>query len=238
MKKLILLTALTTSLTFTSFAYAKDTSNIALISPTTLAEQSTNGQITAKVSTMGFGVEYNHPINSVLSVGFGINKFSKSKSLTKSNIDYNGDIDFKSASIIANYHPWSNGFRLRAGAYYNNNKVNLTATSATGDLTVGGTTFTGADVKLNGKLSFKKFAPYVGIGYGSEPFGDNNLSFDLDIGVMRSPVRAELNGTCENAPIICAAFDPELENEQRALAKDTDGLDLYPVISLGLLYRF
>jgi hypothetical protein len=215
---------------------------IALIYPlTTLAEESTNGQITAKVSTMGLGVEYNHPINSVLSVGFGINKFSKSKLLTKSNIDYNGDIDFKSASIIANYHPWSNGFRLRAGAYYNNNKINLTANSSTGDLTIGGTAFTGADITLNGNLSFQKFAPYVGIGYGSEPFGDNNLSFDLDIGVMRSPVRAQLNGTCTvgvGAATVCNTFNTELVNEQRALTKDTDDLDLYPVISLGLLYRF
>lgn len=213
------------------------------LSSNTIAEQSDNGQITAKVSTMGLGVEYNHPVNSVLSVGFGINKFSKNTSLTESDINYNGDVNFQSASIIANYHPWSNGFRLRAGAYYNNNKINLTADSLAGDLTIGNTDFVGAEIMLNGNLNFQKFAPYIGIGYGSEPIGDNNLSFDFDIGVMRSPVKAQLNGTCVQvmgvgAANVCGTFIDELANEQNDLADATDDFNLYPVISLGLSYRF
>jgi hypothetical protein len=44
----------------------------------------------------------------------------------------------------SNYHPWSNGFRLRAGAYYNNNNINLSAKS-TGSITIGHTRFTTAD---------------------------------------------------------------------------------------------
>jgi len=218
---------------------------MSVLSLNAVAEKMGNGQVTAKVSTMGLGVEYNHPINSVLSVGFGVNKFSKNKSFTESGIKYQGDVDFQSASIIANYHPWKNGFRLRGGVYYNNNKINLTANSSTNNnIKIGDETFTGADIALNGELSFKKFAPYIGIGYGSEPIGDNNLSFDLDIGVMSSPVKAQLTGTCAIGGVanagICAAsdFTGKLAKEQADLEKSTDGFDLYPVVSLGLSYRF
>lgn len=205
-----------------------------------------NGQIIAKVSTMGAGVEYVHPINSILSIGFGINKFSFSESFTESDINYQTDVDFKSLSVIANYHPWENGFRLRGGAYYNKNKIALHASEDTSTSidTIGNSNFTGAQVALDGELSFQKFAPYIGIGYGSEPFGDNNLSLDIDVGIMRSPVTAKLSGTCSVGGVVnagvCATnnFDAELANEQADLTSATDGFDFYPIISLGISYRF
>lgn len=206
------------------------------------AEELGNGQLSAKVSTMGLGVEYNHPINPVLSVGFGVNKFSKDRTFTESDIEYQGDIDFQSLSVIANYHPWENGFRLRAGAYYNNNTIRLSAAGNDFTNEIGNGDFTGANVTLAGELSFQRLAPYIGIGYGSEPIGNNNFSFDIDIGVMKSPVKAQLSGTCSINGVanagVCADFNTELAREQADLTNSTDDIDLYPVISLGLTYRF
>ena len=223
----------------------KTTKRIICVATTALslgsfAEDISSGQITAKVSTMGLGLEYTHPINSALSVGFGINKFNRSEALIESGINYESEVDFKSLSVIANYHPWENGFRLRGGAYYNKNEVNLKANYlATAADTIGDASFTGATVNIDGSLGFKKIAPYVGIGYGSEPFGDNNLSFDLDIGVMYSPVSASLKGSCTGiATCADGTFDSELAKEQKELTDSTDGFDLYPVVSLGLSYRF
>ena len=212
-----------------------------------VAEQSGGGQIVAKVSTMGLGIEYNHPVNSVFSIGFGVNKLGNqtfnSTDVTGNKVNYNGTVDLESASLLFNYHPWSNGLRLRAGAYYNNNRVNLTGTSSTGDITLNGVTFTGADIRLEANVTFKKFAPYFGIGYGSKPIGDNSFSFDLDIGVIQSPAKAQLNGNCFVGGVqsvgICqtANFDAQLVDEQRRLDAEID-YDFYPVVSLGLSYRF
>ncbi len=109
---------------------------------------------------------------------------------------------------------------------------------------IGNGDFTGANVSINGELSFQKFAPYTGIGYGSEPIGDNNLFFDLNIGVIRSPVKAQLSGTCLIGGVadadVCTTqnFNGELANEQNNLTDDVDDLDFYSVIFLGLSYRF
>jgi hypothetical protein len=192
-----------------------------------------SGHITAKVSTMGLGVEYTHPINAVLSIGFGVNKFNEIRALSEGDIDYDADIDLKSLSMIANYHPWENGFRLRGGAYYNKNEISLDS-DISGEITIGDTTYN-ADVTLDGAINFKAFAPYIGVGYGSEPIGDNNLSLDIDVGVMKSPVSATLTGTCDGT---CDGFDDELAKEQAELAEAIENLDFYPVISLGLSYRF
>ena len=206
-------------------------------------EKSTSGHIVAKASTMGLGIEYNHPINSVLSLGFGVNQFTDTQSSIRNNINYSNDVNLESASIILNYHPYSNGFRLRTGVYYNNNRVGLTATSSTGDVTINGVTFTGADVKLEGDVSFQKLSPYLGIGYGSEPTSDSSLSFDFDIGVMSSPTQTELNGSCFVGGVqsvgICATsnFDAELAKERKSLANDFD-FEVYPVVSLGFAFHF
>ncbi|CAC9611351.1 hypothetical protein [uncultured Gammaproteobacteria bacterium] len=206
-----------------------------------IPEKTGDGHITVQTSTMGLGIEYNYPVNSVLSIGFGVNQFNMSKTLTKNEAHYRAAVNFQSASIISNYHPWSNGFRLRAGAYYNNNKINLSAKS-TGSITIGDTRFTNAEISINGEFSFKKVAPYIGIGYGSEPIGDNTFSLDVDIGVMQSPVQVQLIGTCKVATpaesTICQEFNSSLAKEEATLKEGAGRFKLYPVVSLGLSYRF
>jgi hypothetical protein len=208
-------------------------------------EEYKDGQIIAKVSTMGTGIEYVSPVSPELNVSFGINRLNKSDSMVEDGIDYKAEVDFNSLSVIANYHHWQNGFRLRSGIYYNNNEIKLNAdyTAASGEV-IGNKEFGGAKINIDGKLSFEKISPYVGIGYGSEPFGDNNLSLDIDLGIMRSPVTVKLTGTCSAEDTsegnVCEVhdFDTELANEQENLAESLDGIDFYPVISLGVSYRF
>ena len=214
---------------FSSVSYAQTKSSEDAIKDTT------DSHLTAKVSTMGFGLEYNHPINSVLSVGVGFNTFGYDVNGSDGDVDSNAEIDFKSLSIIANYHPFENGFRLRGGAYINKNEINFSATPS--KLTqIGNDKF---NVSGNGSISFDTFSPYIGIGYGSEPSGDNRLSFDFDIGVMKTSPSLDLNLSCQgDIATVCADFDSELEAEKKTLNDDFDKFDIYPVISFGLTYRF
>jgi hypothetical protein len=41
-----------------------------------IPEKTGDGHITVQTSTMGLGIEYNYPVNSVLSIGFGVNQFT------------------------------------------------------------------------------------------------------------------------------------------------------------------
>jgi hypothetical protein len=165
--------------------------------------------------------------------------------MVEDGIDYQAEVDFNSLSVIANYHHWQNGFRLRSGVYLNNNEIKLNAnyTAASGEV-IGNKEFGGAKIDIDGKLSFERISPYAGIGYGSKPFGDNNLSLDIDVGIMRSPVNVQLTGACfaedTSEGNVCEVhdFDTELANEQKNLTESLEGIDFYPVISLGVSYRF
>lgn len=201
-------------------------------------KNSLDSHLTAKVSTMGFGLEYNHPVNSKLSIGIGLNKFTKrfsynwNDSNTNLNAQSDAKIDFQSLSIIANYHPFDNGFRLRGGAYINDNTFKF---KAVGGVDLDGTIYD--DATVNGKVDFDTFSPYIGIGYGSEPRGDNRLSLDFDIGVMKTSPKATLDVSCAT----CGAsptFQDDFQRELDSLNKDMDSYNFYPVISFGLSYRF
>lgn len=202
--------------------------------------------ITTKLSTMGLGLEYEHPVNPKLSLDFGVNKFSTSKTVSEDEIDYNANIDLQNLSMIANYSPWENSLQIRLGAYYNNNTTSLDASYvATSDDAVGESVFTGATIGLDGELSFRKFAPYIGIGYGSQPIaiGNTNFSFDFDIGVIHSPTEVQLSGTCSVGGVknagICTGnnFDAALAKERSDLTSALK-VKFFPVISAGLTYRF
>lgn len=204
---------------------------VALISGLTFAgsentqKESSNGAWTAKVSSMGYGIEYTHPIDNEISLSFGVNKYSGSKKQTESDIKYDADIDFKSLSIIANYQPFNDGFRIRGGVYNNLNEIKLHATG--NNLNIGGTNY---NTTVNTTIDFDKVAPYLGIGYGIKPSSDNNIAFDFDLGIIKTGIGVDFNAT--------GVAQADIDKETKELTDALDKLDVYPVISIGLSIAF
>ena len=215
-----------------------------LLSHTAYANFGSNSQLTVKASTVGYGIEYNHSINDYFSLGFNINEFEEASELEQDGIEYDAEVGFQSLALLTNYHPWANGFRMRGGIYYNNNRIDINSNVTSGDITVGDVNFNGAEINLNGAITFKKLSPYLGFGYGSRPTGHNSLAFDLDMGVIFSPASAELSGTCSVGGVrdagVCstADFHGELDRESDNLSDSIKDFDLYPVLSMGMTYRF
>ena len=85
-----------------------------------------NHQVGVNVGTLGAGIEYSTSINEMFVLRTGVNGFNYSDSLTESGIKYDADLELKTASLILDYHPFSNGFRLSGGAMYNGNQLKMT----------------------------------------------------------------------------------------------------------------
>jgi len=188
-----------------------------------------------KVGTLGFGAEVTYPLNSFMTVAVGINKFSKSNSDTVSGNSYNEDIDLKTFSVLFNFHPFAGSFRLTAGAMINNNELTLKAKpSLTYD--INGTPYTFTDVgTLKATVDFRKFAPYAGIGFGHS--ASSGLGITLDLGVMmqgKPNVDLTTTGLLSTDP----TFQAELKQEEANAENDIKGFTMYPVVSVGLNYRF
>ena len=200
------------------------------------ADESGGFDVGVKAGTLGLGAELNYPISSNMSISVGINTFSQSETDDIDGNEYDVDVDLQTFSVLFNYHPFNGTFRITAGAMLNNNELSLAAKpNATYD--INGTLYSSAQVgDLEASVDFNKIAPYVGVGLGHGT--SSGLSFTLDVGVLLqgepSVDLTSTGGSLSNDP----AFQAELAQEEAAAEDDISDFDVYPVIALGLSYRF
>lgn len=189
-----------------------------------------------KAGTLGLGVEGTFRLSDRFNLRAGLNNYSYSTDETASGIQYDADLDLKSAALLLDWHPFAGTFRLSAGLMSNKNALHLLATP-TSDQTIGGNPYTPADIgTLSGDVTFKKSVPYAGIGWGNAAKrGRIGISFEIGAMFQGSPdVSLRGNGGLAGDP----AFEADLRREEQEAEADLEDFELYPVISLGLSFTF
>jgi hypothetical protein len=146
-----------------------------------------------------------------------------------------------SGLIVADWHPFGGVFKITGGLLINDNKVSGTGEATPGNVatfTINDTIYNAADVgNLEADISYNTVAPYLGIGWGNPVSKDSNWTFFCDIGVvfMGSPdVDVRASGVLARDEI----FMTNLEQERRDLADELDSYKYYPVVTLGISYKF
>lgn len=146
--------------------------------------------------------------------------------------------------MTADWFPFHNGFRLSPGLVANGNELDLNGRPRAGQtFDIGGNTYTVDEVgSLNGNVDFNSLAPYLGVGWGN-PFGaGGNWSFSCDLGVVfQGSPNVTLTATPTNAfddPALRAELDRRVEAERRDLEDELDDFKYYPLVSIGITYRF
>ena len=192
--------------------------------------------VNLKAGTLGAGVELSRSFSDKFSVGLGFNAYDYKTTDSASDIDYDFNFDLQSVALLANYHPFGGAFRFTGGALYNNNELKLTGKPTAGSTyTINGVTYTAAQVgTLTGTLVFDKTAPYVGLGWGNRPNGRLGVSFDIGALYQGSP-GLSLSAT---GALSDPALASDLEQERRSAEDDLKDFKWYPVISLGMYFRF
>lgn len=190
-----------------------------------------------KASTLGAGAE----IGTSLGDSFGIrltgNYFSADYDDTVDSIDYNLDLNLLSFGAMLDWYPFSNAFRITAGALFNSNEIEAQADSSA-SYEIGETTYPAASVgTLQGEVDFNAIAPYAGIGIDTSFDKNYGLGIVLELGVVYqgSPdVSLTADGPLAGDP----AFQAELAREEKSIQNDLDEYKLYPVLTAGLIFRF
>ncbi|ANB01867.1 hypothetical protein [Ectothiorhodospira sp. BSL-9] len=196
------------------------------------AAQAGSFALGAKVGTTGLGLEGTYGLRENVNLRGGLYGFTYSTDVEETDVDYDADLKLRSAALLADWHPFNGGFRLSAGAYYNGNEL---TGKAQGELDIGDDgPYQGS---LDATIDWRSFAPYLGIGYGNAVQG-GRWSFAFDAGVMftGSP-DVSLKGRV-NDPALQDEFDQDVRREQEELQDDLDDFKYYPVVSLGVTYRF
>lgn len=137
------------------------------------------------------------------------------------------------------YHPFGGAFRLTAGGYYNDNSVDLKDKANSGNtVDIGNSTFTGAQVgTLTGQVDFNTFSPCVGLGFGNVVGEGSPFTFSVDLGaVYQGSPDVSLSASGPIASDL--VFQTELVREVKDLNDKADSYRFYPVVQVGLSYRF
>lgn len=195
------------------------------------------GEIYANAGFPGVGLGYAHPLNSHFALrGDFMTLGTHKKDMNEEGIDYKGTLSTSRVALFADYFPFGGVFRLTAGITANNYKLELDASGASGELTVGDTTYRGLTAAdgLNVKIKLPKTTPYLGIGWGHQQESGFRFAFDLGAIIGKAKLDATTRGALASDPTIQAELDKELAELRDGVGK----IKALPQITFSLGYSF
>jgi hypothetical protein len=193
-----------------------------------------------RAGTLGGGVELSHAFSPLTGVRLNVDGYNRTQSSTQDNIQYDMKLKLQTASLLGDWFPAANNFRISAGALFNGNKFTMKGQPTGTGYTINGTFYPASDVgSFDAQVDFRKAAPYFGIGYGRPINSGLSLIFDLGVLFQGSP-RSSIDVTCGAAtpPLTCNQLKSDAAAEQSRLDDSLHKFKYYPVISLGLAYTF
>lgn len=203
--------------------------------------------LAAKASTLGYGLEADYALSEKLSLRGQFNTLNYDDNFDKDGVNYTGSLDLSTLGFLVDWHPMGGAFRVTGGLYSNGNSISGVGTGE-GTYTIGDQTYTvGKDDTLRATADVdlgSSIAPYFGIGWGHAPSNKGGLLLSFDIGVLYqgSPdATLAVTGTANNGTVDFTndpTLQAEVRNEEQNLEDDLSSFKTYPVVSLGIGWRF
>ncbi len=203
--------------------------------------------VDVRAGTTGYGFDVDVGVLSRLNARIGYSTFSLSRTFDESDINYGGRLSINNISALLDWYAFGGGFHLTAGAV-GGPGINVDATGVPGPdstYTINGHTYMGSEVaSLAGRVKFgNSVSPYFGLGWGNPVGLNHHLHFLFDLGVIYGGTPGvSLAATCGTAAPagspLCTELQSDVQAEQRTVEGDVNLFRWYPVINLGLAYRF
>jgi hypothetical protein len=187
-----------------------------------------------KVGTLGINLEVIRSFGQNFNARIGAAYFTYSLNSGggTEQYKYTANATFSSASLLADYFPFGQTFRITGGLLFNLNKgdIDLIPTKTT---VIGGDEYTPDKLgNLKAAVDFNKIAPYIGIGIGNPTSGDAGLGFILDLGTAyQGQPHIKLNASGLLEPSAAPDQEEKLEN-------NLSWFKWFPVLSFGIVYKF
>lgn len=197
-------------------------------------------QVRAEVGTTGYGGAVGWTVNqhTGLVAGYNGGSISWTDELKHKGSTYDLDMDNKTAYINAQIRPFANWFYVAAGVGYLDNEYKLSRNVAQGrTFSVGGKEYTAnSDVSVNGKLGYKGFAPYVGLGFSPSLTSRFGLFGEVGAYYTGNPT-ATLTSTGTATTADGTALTESVARDENDL-RDASKYEFAPVAKVGLSVRF
>lgn len=189
-----------------------------------------------KLSTLGVNVEAYRSFSPSFNARLGFSMFNytyESGVITGEDYKYDAKLNLFSVSALGDWFPFqSTSLRLTGGLIINLNKPEVTAIP-TIEKKIGGDVYNADNLGTVGiDLTFNKIAPYIGLGIGNPTSGEKGFGFTFDLGTcyQGSPkVKLDAEG------LLAPSASPE---QEAIVEKNLNWFKFYPVLSIGLSYKF
>ncbi|AXI01871.1 hypothetical protein [Aquirhabdus parva] len=202
-----------------------------------------NAGLSLKAGTSGLGFDLTYSFDPRFKIRTGFGYLSYDRNINKSDMTQRGKLQMSNFDLLADYHPWSGGFRISGGLETLNVKFKGHAEKTeNGFITLNGQQYSSlqvgsadADVRWNGAK------PYLGLGYdGFNSSQNSGFYFSSDFGVVFSgSPDVNLTTTClATMPKVCQMIDRDTQAQETKLKNDLHSIKWLPVLQVGIGYRF
>ncbi len=186
--------------------------------------------------TLGAGVGAALPLTSWAGVHAEFEGLGFSHSLNVSGNEYDGHLKLLQGGLYIDLFPFaSSGFRVTAGALINDDELTAHAVpNAQGNYKIGDDFVPAVGAAPSTTATLPHVMPYLGIGYGHKPVSKGfGLTFDLGVAYGRPH-------TTYNVPQIYSLLTTQanIDQEEQNISNKIERYKLYPVVQIGVSYRF
>jgi hypothetical protein len=179
-----------------------------------------NGYVTARIS--GDWLRFNTSFNTI--------------NFDTLDLSYSGGADWATGGAFIDIHPLKNGWFLSGGVFQGDRNATFAGTPVN-DVIIEGVAFTPAEVgTVMGEAKLPSTSPFVGIGWDQAQHDRSGLTFRFVAGAAFGGAKVTL---WDVGPYADTAPVQEWAAQEQAVAqKDVEPWNAYPVIQLGIGYRF
>lgn len=202
-----------------------------------LATQTTHAQeVYIQGGTLGAGLGAAYSLNSWAGVHAEVEGLGFSHSFNVSGNKYDGHLSLKQGGLYLDLFPFANsGFRLTGGALINDDKLNAHAVpDAQGNFKIGDDVVPAIGGAPSATVRLPSVMPYLGVGYGHKPVS-KGFGFMFDLGVAYGRPRVSYF-----VPEVYSLFTTQanIDQEKQNITDRVEKYRWYPVVQLGVTYRF
>ena len=207
----------------------------------------------ANVGTQGVGLDVGYEFNKYLKMRLRAAWLKYDYNSTWSNVDVKSSLSGNNAGLILDIHPFANTFRLSVGVNLSPLRVDAYGfMDAPHEIyTLGNYEYrvNGRSGQVHGRYSWRTVQPYLGVGWSCNGTGESGFFFSMDLGVNimgkgKMDVSASANvmqrrrGTLEWEAMDLSLLSDSLRREGENFFEIADRLVVYPVLQIGMGFRF
>lgn len=214
---------------------------ILLFSMTTYARDLAIG---GRVSNLGLGAELTIGLTETINARVNLSGFNADDDFTENDIDYKADLELRSLGANIDWHPFRNGFRVTGGLLINNSSMDLEA-GGSGLVEIGDDTYDLDNLSIDGDIELgNNVVPYLGVGFGNAVHSNRRWGFNADVGVaFTGSPEVDLDGSVDDPSALPPGvteddFQDDVKKEEDDIQDELDDINVVPVISIGVSYKF